>query len=101
VALARGVGRQVDAILALEILPLEAPASHYATPQTAENAVPIGPNDLLIVAQALADCTLSATSEFVPGLKVVNCLNRNYQPRKPRVNPKPNRLKRSKLNPFG
>jgi tRNA(fMet)-specific endonuclease VapC len=75
--------RQLDMILsALEILPLEAPADrHYATlrKQLEKRGMPIGPNDLLIAAQALAeDCTLVTANqrEFsrVPGLKVVNWL---------------------------
>jgi tRNA(fMet)-specific endonuclease VapC len=77
------LARQLDVILsALEILPLEAPADrHYATlrKQLENRGMPIGPNDLLIAAQALAeDCTLVTANERgfsrVPGLKVVNWL---------------------------
>jgi tRNA(fMet)-specific endonuclease VapC len=79
----RRLARQVDAILAaLEILPLEAPADrHYATlrKQLEKRGMPIGPNDLLIAAQALAgNHTLVSANEReflrVPGLKVVNWL---------------------------
>lgn len=74
---------QVEAILgALCVLALEPPADDfYAQIRTAlERAgIPIGPNDLLIAAHALAlDCTLvtANTDEFarVPGLRVVNWL---------------------------
>lgn len=74
---------QVDAILAaMDILPLEEPADRsYATlrRQLEQRGQPIGPNDLLIAAHALAaNCTLVSANgrEFsrVPGLKVVNWL---------------------------
>jgi tRNA(fMet)-specific endonuclease VapC len=80
----RRLSRQLDAILAaLEILPLEEPADrHYATlrRQLEKRGMPIGPNDLLIAAQALAaDCTLVTANERefsrVPALKVVNWLS--------------------------
>ncbi len=82
----RGLGsltRQVEAILAvLPVLPLEPPADDfYARIRcTLEQAgQPIGPNDLLIAAHALAqDCTMVTANvgEFirVPGLNVVNWL---------------------------
>jgi tRNA(fMet)-specific endonuclease VapC len=75
--------RQLDAILAaLEILPLEEPADrHYATlrRQLETRGMPIGPNDLLIAAQAVAgEYTLVTANERefsrVPGLKVINWL---------------------------
>jgi tRNA(fMet)-specific endonuclease VapC len=64
----RRLARQVDAILAaLEVLPLEAPADrHYATlrKQLEKRGMPIGPNDLLIAAQALAgNYTLVSANE--------------------------------------
>lgn len=74
---------QVESILAaMEILPFEVPADHvYAQlRQTLEQAgTPIGPNDMLIAAQALtAECVLvtANVSEFsrVAGLSVVNWL---------------------------
>lgn len=74
---------RVDLLLsALEILPLEPPVDreyakirHYLS----RRGSPIGPNDLLIAAQAVAeDLTLvtANTREFsrVPGLKIVNWL---------------------------
>ena len=74
---------RVDLILsAIEIMPLESPADreyaklrHYL----ARNGTPIGPNDMLIAAQALSsDLTLvtANTGEFarVPGLIVENWL---------------------------
>ena len=74
---------RVDLLLsALEVLPLEAPADrqyaelrHHLTRQ----GTPIGPNDLLIAAHALAtDLTVVTANvgEFsrVPGLKVENWL---------------------------
>jgi len=79
----RRLARQVDQILAaLEILPLVAPADrHYATIRRAleKRGQPIGPNDLLIAAQALAEnCTLVTANEReftrVPSLKVENWL---------------------------
>jgi len=78
------LARQLDAILAaLEILPLEEPADrHYAhlRRQLEKRGQPIGPNDMLIAAQALAaGCTLVSANqrEFsrVPGLTVVNWLS--------------------------
>ncbi|QEA13274.1 type II toxin-antitoxin system VapC family toxin [Comamonas flocculans] len=75
--------QQVDAILnALEVLPLEPPADDtYAQVRCRleRTGRPIGPNDLLIAAHALAlDCTLVTANmgEFgrVPGLQVVNWL---------------------------
>jgi len=74
---------RVDLILsALEILPLEVPADHqYAALRhhLTHQGTPIGPNDLLIAAHALAsDLTVVTANvgEFsrVPGLKVENWL---------------------------
>jgi len=79
----RRLARQIDQILAaLEVLPLVAPADrHYATIRRAleKRGKPIGPNDLLIAAQALAEnCTLVTANEReftrVPSLKVENWL---------------------------
>ena len=79
----RRLARQIDQILAaLEVLPLVAPADrHYATIRRAleKRGQPIGPNDLLIAAQALAEnCTLVTANEReftrVPSLKVENWL---------------------------
>ena len=76
---------RIDLILsALDILPLEAPADrHYGEvrQQLASQGTPIGPNDLLIAAQALAlDLTIVTANvkEFsrVPGLAVENWLAR-------------------------
>ena len=77
------LAERIDMILsALEILPLETPADHqYASLRhhlTLEGT-PIGPNDLLIAAQGLAnDLTVITANvgEFsrVPGLKVENWL---------------------------
>jgi tRNA(fMet)-specific endonuclease VapC len=76
--------RQLGIILsALDILPLDEPADrHYAKLRwhLEQRGSPIGPNDLLIAAHALAlDCTVVTANdrEFsrVPGLKVVNWLN--------------------------
>ena len=77
------LAERIDLILsALEILPLEPPADrqyaalrHHLTRQ----GIPIGPNDLLIAAHALAsDLTVVTANvgEFsrVPGLKVENWL---------------------------
>jgi tRNA(fMet)-specific endonuclease VapC len=77
------LSERIDLILsALEILPLEAPADreyaalrHHLTRQ----GTPIGPNDLLIAAHALAHNLTVVTGnvrEFsqVPGLKVENWL---------------------------
>lgn len=75
---------RIDLILsALEILPLETPADrHYGEvrQQLARQGAPIGPNDLLIAAQALAlDLTVVTANveEFarVPGLAVENWLS--------------------------
>lgn len=72
---------QVDALLdAMEILPLDAPTdTAYARlrVELEEAGTPIGPNDMLIAAQALAhDCVLVTANlrEFrkVPGLTVEN-----------------------------
>ncbi len=74
---------RVDLILsALEILPLEVPADHrYAALRhhLTRQGTPIGPNDLLIAAHALASELTVVTAnvrEFsrVPGLKVENWL---------------------------
>lgn len=74
---------QVEAILdAMEVLPLEAPADRaYAQLRVAleQSGQPIGPNDLLIAAQALAsECVLVTANvdEFsrVAGLRVENWL---------------------------
>jgi tRNA(fMet)-specific endonuclease VapC len=82
----RGLPRltqQVDAILnALEVLPLELPVDDvYAQLRCALERAgqPIGPNDLLIAAHALAsECALVTANvgEFarVPGLQVINWL---------------------------
>ncbi|GAA3983989.1 type II toxin-antitoxin system VapC family toxin [Comamonas faecalis] len=75
--------QQVDAILAaLPVLPLELPAdAGYAQIRCAleQAGQPIGPNDLLIAAHALAlQCTLVTANERefarVPGLVIVNWL---------------------------
>jgi tRNA(fMet)-specific endonuclease VapC len=75
---------RVDLILsALDILPLESPADrHYGKirQQLTRQGIPIGPNDLLIAAQALAlDLTVVTANvrEFsrVPGLRVENWLD--------------------------
>lgn len=77
------LAERIDLILsALEILPLDIPADHkYATlrHQLTRKGTPIGPNDLLIAAHALAyDLTLVTANmgEFsrVSGLKVENWL---------------------------
>lgn len=77
------LARQVDRILAvMDVLPLEAPSDrHYATirKQLEKRGHLIGPNDLLIAAQALAgNCTLVTANErefsMVPSLKVENWL---------------------------
>jgi len=76
---------RIDLILsALEILPLEVPADHeYAALRhhLTRQGTPIGPNDLLIAAHALAsDLTVVTANvrEFsrVPGLKVENWLQK-------------------------
>ena len=75
---------RIDLLLsAVEILPLETPADrHYGAvrQQLARQGTPIGPNDLLIAAQALAlDLTVVTANvqEFsrVPGLGVENWLS--------------------------
>jgi tRNA(fMet)-specific endonuclease VapC len=77
------LSERVDLVLsALEVLPLEPPVDHaYAKirPHLARQGTPIGPNDLLIAAQALAlDLTLvtANTGELgrVPELQVENWL---------------------------
>jgi tRNA(fMet)-specific endonuclease VapC len=79
----RQLAERVGLLLsALEILPLEPPADHrYATLRhhLSRQGTPIGPNDLLIAAHALAvDLTLvtANTREFerVPSLRVENWL---------------------------
>lgn len=74
---------QVESILAvMEVLPLDAPADRaYAGLRLAleQSGLPIGPNDMLIAAQALANaCTLVTANvgEFsrVAGLSVENWL---------------------------
>ena len=77
------LAERIDLILsALEILPLETPADHqYASLRhhLTRQGTPIGPNDLLIAAHALAsDLTVITANvgEFsrVPGLTVENWL---------------------------
>ena len=77
------LAERIDMILsALEVLPLETPADHqYASLRhhLTRQGKPVGPNDLLIAAHALAnDLTLITANvgEFsrVPGLKVKNWL---------------------------
>jgi tRNA(fMet)-specific endonuclease VapC len=77
------LAQMVDLILsAVEILTLETPADHHygeLRHHLSRQGTPIGPNDLLIAAHALAaDLTLvtANTREFsrVPGLKVENWL---------------------------
>lgn len=79
----RKLADRVDLILsALDVLPLEPPAdSHYGEirQQLAREGTPIGPNDLLIAAHALAlDLSVATANarEFsrVSGLKVENWL---------------------------
>lgn len=79
----RRLARQVERILGeFEVLPLSEPVDrHYATVrlQLESRGHPIGPNDLLIAAHALAeDCTLVTANERefgrVPSLKVENWL---------------------------
>lgn len=74
---------RVDLILsALEILPLEIPADRqYASlrHRLTRQGTPIGPNDLLIAAHALANDLTVITADIgefsrVPGLKVENWL---------------------------
>ncbi len=78
------LAERIDLILsALEILPLETPADHYYASirhHLARQGTPIGPNDLLIAAHALANDLTVVTAnvrEFsrVPGLKVENWLS--------------------------
>ncbi len=80
------LAERVDLLLsALEILPLEPPVDReYATlrDHLARRGTPIGPNDLLIAAHALAlDLVVvtANTGEFsrVPGLKVENWLEQS------------------------
>ena len=75
--------KQVEAVLvAIEVLALEPPVDeHYARirARLEKRGEPIGPNDLLIAAQALAaECVLVSANrrEFgrVPGLRVENWL---------------------------
>jgi tRNA(fMet)-specific endonuclease VapC len=77
------LAERADLILsALEILPLETPADHQYTSlrhHLTRQGTPIGPNDLLIAAHALANDLTVVTAnigEFsrVPGLKVENWL---------------------------
>jgi tRNA(fMet)-specific endonuclease VapC len=77
------LSRQLEAILeAIEVLPLEEPADlHYASIRWTfeQRGEPIGPNDLLIAAHALAlESTLVTANERefsrVPGLQVANWL---------------------------
>ena len=79
----RALADRVDLILsALEVLPLAAPADrHYGEirQRLARRGTPIGPNDLLIAAHALAlDLAVVTPNERefrrVPGLKVENWL---------------------------
>lgn len=86
-AMKRGSERlttQVDLILsAMDILPLDEPADrHYAELRAflEGRGIPIGPNDMLIAAQALAlDCAVVSANERefcrVPRLKVENWLS--------------------------
>ena len=80
----RRLADRVDTVLsALEVLPFEIPADrHYATVrwELAQKGTPIGPNDLLIAAQALSHGLAIVTAnagEFsrVPGLAVENWLH--------------------------
>jgi tRNA(fMet)-specific endonuclease VapC len=75
--------RDVEAVLgSLPVLALEAPADwHYASvrAELERRGMPIGSNDMLIAAHALAlDCTLVTANERefrrVPGLRVENWL---------------------------
>lgn len=77
------LAERIDLILsASEILPLEAPADHHYADirhHLKRQGIPIGPNDLLIAAHALANNLTVVTAnvgEFsrVPGLKVENWL---------------------------
>ncbi|NDY97126.1 PIN domain-containing protein [Wenzhouxiangella limi] len=75
---------RLDLVLsAIDILPLEAPTDHhYAETRhhLTSRGTPIGPNDLLIAAQALAEGLVVVTanvSEFgrIPGLALENWLD--------------------------
>jgi tRNA(fMet)-specific endonuclease VapC len=77
------LAERIELILsALEILSLETPTDHrYAILRhhLTSQGTPIGPNDLLIAAQALANDLTVITANvgefsWVPGLKVVNWL---------------------------
>jgi len=80
------LAERIDLLLsALEILPLETPANHQCASlrhDLTRQGTPIGPNDLLIAAHALAnDLTVMTANveEFsrvpgLPGLKVENWL---------------------------
>jgi len=79
----RRLAERIDLVLsAIEILPLERPADRrYAEARhhLARRGTPIGPNDLLIAAHALAEALTVVTAnveEFsrVPGLAVENWL---------------------------
>lgn len=81
---AKALTQQVNAILsAIDILPYDSPADqHYAKLRTTleQKGTPIGPNDMLIAAQALAlDLTVVTANikEFkrMPQLKVENWLD--------------------------
>ncbi len=78
------LSNQLESILShLDILPFEEPADrHYAEIryQLEKKGAPIGPNDLLIAAQALSQGLIMATANFeefsrVPKLVVENWLN--------------------------
>lgn len=80
----RRLADRVDLVLsALDVLPLESPADrHYGEirQQLTRQGSPIGPNDLLIAAHALAlDLTVVTANEReftrVPGLRVENWLS--------------------------
>ncbi len=77
------LGERIHLILSsLTILPLESPTDHcyaHIRHHLSSQGIPIGPNDLLIAAQALAhDLTIITANvrefERVPGLKVENWL---------------------------
>ena len=77
------LARQVDRILAvLDVLPLDEPTDRIygqIRKHLEKRGKPIGPNDLLIAAQALTDdCTLVTANERefsrVPSLKIENWL---------------------------
>lgn len=79
----RKIADRVDLVLsAIEILRLEAPTDHHYAEirhHLTSRGTPIGPNDLLIAAQALAEGLVVVTanvSEFsrVPGLALENWL---------------------------